>query len=132
MQLVILYIATVVAFLGLDAVFLKTVMRPLFEEHIGDWLLEDFRLVPAAIFYLCYIAGVLYFVSLPNLANGSLGAVFLRGAILGAMAYGTYEFTNFAVLDRWHPSMVATDVAWGAVLTGTSALVGVWITRAVS
>ena len=56
----------------------------------------------------------------------------LAGALLGAMAYGTYEFTNFATLKDWHWRMVALDLAWGTALTGVSAWAGVVITRALT
>jgi uncharacterized membrane protein len=47
------------------------------------------------------------------------------------VAYGTYEFTNFATLVNWSPAMVATDLIWGTVLTGFAAWAGVAITRAI-
>lgn len=132
MQLIILYISTVIVFLGMDAVFLKTVMRPIFESRLDDWLLQDFRIGPAAVFYLAYIGGLLFFVSWPANEAGSVFSVFTKGALLGMMAYGTYEFTNYATLTRWGPMMVAVDVIWGAVLTGASATLGVLITRAMT
>ncbi|MBU2868499.1 DUF2177 family protein [Pacificibacter marinus] len=132
MQLIILYISTVIVFLGIDVVFLKTVMRPIFEARLDDWLLQDFRIGPAAVFYLAYIGGLLFFVSWPALETGSILTVFAKAALLGMMAYGTYEFTNYATLTRWDPTMVAVDVIWGGVLTGTSAALGVMITRAVT
>jgi uncharacterized membrane protein len=132
MQLIILYITTAVVFLGLDVIFLKSVMRPVFEARLTDWLLDDFRLGPAAVFYLAYIGGLLFFVSWPSLDTGSVYGVFAKGALLGLMAYGTYEFTNYATLTRWDPMMVAIDLIWGAVLTGSAAASGVWITRAVT
>ncbi|QOL81204.1 DUF2177 family protein [Pseudooceanicola spongiae] len=127
MQTLVLYLVTAVIFLGLDAVMLKFVMRPLFESHLGDLVREDPRLGPAAIFYLFYVGGVLWFVSLPAMASGSASQALVNGAILGAMAYGTYEFTNFATLRGWAPQMVATDLIWGTVLTGFSAFLGVLI-----
>jgi len=130
MQILILYLVTALVFLGLDAIMLKTVMRPLFEGHIGDMLADDLRLVPAALFYLFYVAGVLWFVSLPALREGAPLNALLAGAALGAMAYGTYEFTNYATLRGWHWQMVAVDVTWGAVLTGVSAFAGVIAARA--
>ena len=131
MQIFILYLVTALVFLGLDAVMLKTVMRPLFETRVGDWLLEDIRLGPAVVFYLFYVAGVVWFVSLPALREGAPLNALLAGAALGAMAYGTYEFTNYATLKLWAPQMVAIDVTWGAVLTGVSAWVGVMAARAI-
>jgi len=132
MQIVVLYLSTATAFLLLDAVMLKTVMKPLFEQHIGDWLLEEIRMRPAIVFYLFYVAGVLWFVSLPALRTGEPVNALIGGAILGAMAYGTYEFTNYATLRDWSLQMVAVDVTWGAVLTGFSAWIGVTLTRAFS
>ena len=56
--------------------------------------------------------------------------VLLPAAIIGAMAYGTYEFTSYAIMKDWHWQMVATDTLWGTVLTALSAWGGVVITRA--
>lgn len=128
MQILVLYFTTALFFLGLDAIMLKNVMRPLFETRISSLLLDDLRLVPAAIFYLFYVGGLVWFVSIPALKGQSFQA-FTNGALLGAMAYGTYEFTNYATLRDWAPKMVIVDVAWGTLLTGSAALVGVLITN---
>lgn len=132
MTLITLYLATALVFLGLDAVMLKTVMRPLFESHLGDQLAEDFRLAPAAVFYLFYVAGLIALVSWAALKGGGPVEALWKGALLGALAYGTYEFTSYAVMARWSAQMVVVDVLWGTVLTGVSAAAGVAITRAVA
>lgn len=126
---VLLYIVTASVFLALDVVMLKKVMYPLFSSNIGPMMLEDLRMGPAAVFYLFYVVGVVWFVSIPALNVGSIAQAFFAGAVLGALAYGTYEFTNFATLKGWTAQMVMVDVIWGAVLTGTSAAVGVAVTK---
>ena len=126
---VLLYIVTAIVFLALDVVMLKKVMYPLFSSNIGPMMLEDLRMGPAAVFYLFYVMGVVWFVSIPALNVGSIAQAFFAGAVLGALAYGTYEFTNFATLKGWTAQMVMVDVIWGAVLTGTSAAVGVAVTK---
>ena len=126
---VVLYIVTAIVFLALDVVMLKKVMYPLFSANIGPMMLEDLRMGPAAVFYLFYVVGVVWFVSIPALNVGSIAQAFFAGAVLGALAYGTYEFTNFATLKGWTAQMVMVDVIWGAVLTGTSAAVGVAVTK---
>jgi len=126
---ILLYISTAIVFLALDVVMLKKVMYPLFSANIGPMMLEDLRMGPAAVFYLFYVVGVVWFVSIPALNVGSIAQAFLAGAVLGALAYGTYEFTNFATLKGWTAQMVMVDVIWGAVLTGTSAAVGVAVTK---
>lgn len=132
MQIPLLYLSTALVFLLLDAVMLTRVMQPLFSARLGAQLLDELRIVPAIGFYLFYLSAVLVFVSLPALHAGAPGRAFFFGLLFGAAAYGTYEFTNYATLRDWHWSMVAIDTAWGAVLTGFSAYVGVLVTRAVT
>ncbi len=129
MTYVVLYISTAVAFLALDIVMLKKVLNPMFTENIGHIMAAEPRMGAAGVFYLMYIAGMLYFTSIPALASGSVVQALVSGAILGALAYGTFEFTNYAILRDWTVTMVVTDVIWGAVLTGVSAAVGVWVTK---
>ncbi len=130
MQTLILYAITTVIFLGLDAVMLKLHMQPLFQRALGDQLLTDIRIVPAALFYLAYVAGLIYLVSLPALKTGS--PILIPAAIIGAMAYGTYEFTSYAIMKSWSPILVITDLTWGTVLTAFSAWAGVAVTRALT
>ncbi len=129
MQTILLYVITAVIFLAIDAIMLNKVMKPLFESYLGDWLQLPVRIGPAAVFYLFYVGGLVWLVSLPALKNGAPMQALIAGAVIGAMAYGTYEFTNYATLKLWAPQMVAIDVVWGTVLTGFSAWAGVAIMR---
>ena len=129
MQIAVLYLSTAAVFLILDAIMLTLVMKPLFSRHIGGLMLDNIRALPAAAFYAAYVAGLLYLVSLPALRTGA--PVLLPAAIVGAMAYGTYEFTSYAIMKDWHWQMVLTDTLWGTALTALSAWAGVAITRAV-
>ena len=130
MQIAVLYLSTAVVFLVLDAIMLTFVMKPLFTQHIGALMLDGFRLGPASAFYAAYVAGLLYLVSWAALKQGA--PVLIPAAVIGAMAYGTYEFTSYAIMKDWHWSMVVVDVTWGTVLTAVSAWAGVTITRAVT
>lgn len=131
MQMVLLYMVTAVTFFGLDYFGLRYLIRPVFVRHVGDLLVEGYRAGPAIVFYLFYIGGVVWFVSLPALREGSVGQAFMNGALLGAIAYGTYEFTNYATLRDWSATQVVVDTLWGGLLTGVSAWAGVLATRAV-
>ena len=130
MQIVVLFISTSLVFLFADAVMLNLVLQPLFQQHLGAQLLDGFRLIPALLFYVSYVGGVLWFAAWPALKNERPGQAAVNGAILGAVAYGCFELTSMTIMANWHPSMVAVDWAWGTVLTGSTAWAGVQITRA--
>lgn len=127
----ILYVATLVVFLGIDVVWLKLVVLDVFESRIGEMMRDQPLIGVAGGFYAAYVAGILYFASGPALDTPDYGTVFLRGAILGLLAYGTYEFTSMSVMKNWDWTMVTMDTAWGGFLTGLSAVAGLWITRLV-
>ncbi len=130
MKILVLYLSTALVFFAADAVGLRMLIKPVFDRHIAHLYADPFRVVPAAVFYLGYVAGVLWFVALPALRDGDPVAALIGGALLGLMAYGTYEFTNYATLRDWSMTQVIVDSLWGAVLTGFSAWAGVMITRA--
>ncbi|MBM1310295.1 DUF2177 family protein [Sulfitobacter mediterraneus] len=130
MKILVLYLSTALVFFAADAVGLRMLIKPVFDRHIAHLYADPFRVVPAAVFYLGYVAGVLWFVALPALRDGDPVAALIGGALLGLMAYCTYEFTNYATLRDWSMTQVIVDSLWGAVLTGFSAWAGVMITRA--
>lgn len=124
---------TSVVFLAADAVMLRGVLQPLFASHLGDQLYPGgFRPVAAVLFYLVYMGGVLWFVMLPALRDDAPAQALVNGAVLGLVAYGTYELTSWAVMRDWHPAMVAVDMAWGTAVTALSAWAGVMAARALA
>lgn len=132
MTLIVLYVVTLIVFLGADFVGLSYLIKPTFQQQIGGIMADSPRMGPAVIFYAFYVGVLLWFVSWPALEAGkSLLWVFGSGVLIGAMAYGTYEFTNLATLKDWTWRMVATDFIWGSLLTGVSATIGVAVSRAI-
>lgn len=131
LQILTAYGVTALVFLAADAVMLRSVMKPLFEKHLGDAILGSPRLGAAVVFYLFYVAGAIWLVSLPALREGLPVQALINGAILGALAYGTYEFTSYAVMRDWSLEQVVTDTIWGTVLTAVSIWIGVLAARAV-
>lgn len=131
MRIAILVLATGVIFLAADAVMLSRVLQPLFKAHLGPALIDGVRAPAAAAFYLLYLFGMVWFAGLPGLRDG-VAAAALNGAVLGLVAYGTFELTSWAVMRDWHPVLVVADMAWGTVVTAAAAAGGVAIARALS
>lgn len=125
MKTLYLYLTTASVFLLVDLIGLHLLVRPVFERHVGHILADPLRLGAAGVFYLGYVAGVLWFVSLPALRARDPVAALVGGVLPGLMAYGTYQCTNFATLRDWRLEQVIVDTAWGGLLTGFAAWAGV-------
>jgi len=128
----IAYLSTGLVFLAIDAIWLTLSAQRLYRPLMGDMLLDSFRLVPAALFYLVYVAGVVVFAIAPALASDRWTTALVLGAFLGLFAYSTYDLTNQATLRNWPITVTIADLCWGTFLTGLSATAGFWITRALA
>lgn len=124
MTYVVAYLSTAVVFFGLDFLWLTRIAIAFYRRSIGDLLLATPNLAAAGTFYLLYIAGIVYFAVLPALTANSVANAAINGALLGLIAYGTYDMTNLSTLKGWSWSVSLVDMAWGAFLTATAAIAG--------
>jgi len=108
-------------FLALDLVWLGVVAKNFYRHQMGHLLSAEVNWVAAVLFYLVFIAGVVFFVVKPALESGNPVRALTHGAIFGFIAYATYDLTNQATMRDWPTLVTVVDLAWGAVLTGTVA-----------
>lgn len=123
------YAAALLAFLVIDGIWLGVVARQFYATELGDLLKRNILALPAAVFYLGYTAGLVYLAVRPGEPDISLLNVALTGALVGLMAYGTYDMTNLATVRDWPVLMSVVDMIWGAVLSGAVALTAAIVVR---
>ena len=92
----IAYVATLVVFLAVDAVWLTIMATRLYKPTLGDILMPSFLVAPAALFYIVFIVGILIFATAPAFASGHWTTALLYGALFGFFSYGVYDFTNWS------------------------------------
>ncbi|MGJ5009819.1 DUF2177 family protein [Bradyrhizobium oligotrophicum] len=120
----VLYFATLAVLLGFDIPFLSIVAKGFFQSQVGE-MLGEIRPVPAVLFYLLYVVGVLIFVS--GTPDATWRSTLLYGALFGLFCYATFELTSLAMLKQWTWAVVAVDISWGVFVTAVSATVGLLI-----
>ena len=117
------HLATLVAFLALDAVWLSRMADVLYRPTMGDMMLDGFRLAPALIFYAIYVVGLVHFGVGPGLRGGAM-ATLGNAALFGLVAYATYDLTNQATLRNWSTTLTLADLAWGTFASAAAASFG--------
>ncbi|MDJ0758192.1 MAG: DUF2177 family protein [Woeseiaceae bacterium] len=117
-------VATAIAFLVIDLAWITLFLGDVYEAQLGNMMREAPDALAAGAFYLGYIAGIVYLAIRPALQAGRVGPALTNGAVLGALAYGTYTLTNYAIFKQWSVTLVLSDIAWGTVLTASCAGVG--------
>ena len=125
MKYVIAYGGTAAMLAVLDAVWLTFAGRLLYRPAIGSLMMDNgFRLAPAIVFYVLYVAGVVIFAVSPALKSGQWTTAVVMGGLFGLFCYATYDLTNMATLKVWPLRVTLIDLAWGVFLTATAATVG--------
>ena len=129
-KILMAYAVAALAFGILDAIWLRNAAPLLYRPALGDLLADKFRIAPAIVFYVLFIAALTYFAVLPGLLSaGSIAQTYfagvplsiLHGMILGLVCYATYDLTNQATLKVWPVHITLIDMAWGTFASGFAA-----------
>ncbi|MBR0726732.1 DUF2177 family protein [Bradyrhizobium manausense] len=123
-RIAVLYAATLIVLTGLDFLFLGLIAKGFFTAEVGD-MLGELKPLPAIIFYLLYVAGVLIFVS--GAAGATWPSTLLYGALFGLFCYATFDLTALALLKHWSWPVAFLDIGWGAVVTAVSSTAGLLV-----
>jgi uncharacterized membrane protein len=115
------YAITLLVFFAIDLVWLGVVAKSFYRQHIGHLMSPDVNWGAAALFYLVYIAGIVFFAIKPAFEAGTATRALAYGAAFGFIAYATYDLTNQATMKDWPALVTVVDLAWGTVLTATVA-----------
>jgi len=117
----IAYIATLVSFLLIDAVWLGLVAKNFYRQQLGGLMLPSPNLGIAAAFYVFFTIAIVVLAVWPA---GSVWGAVGYGAVLGLAAYGTYDITNLSTLKGWPASLSIVDMIWGTILTSVASACG--------
>lgn len=123
MNVIITYGIATVTFFAIDMVWLGLIAKNLYRNKLGHLMAENVVWPAAIIFYLVYIAGIVYFAINPALKAGNWQLALLNGGLLGGLCYATYDLTNMATLTKWPWEIVVVDILWGIFLTATVSVV---------
>ena len=90
---------------------------------------EKALLLPALIFYLLFVVGVLIFAVIPGYQAQSISKTLMLAALFGLMTYATYDLTNLATLRDWPIKITLIDIVWGTTISTVTGLAGFYIAQ---
>lgn len=122
MQYAVLFLVTASVFALIDMVWLK-LMNQFYKAKLGDLLLKTPNLAAAVVFYVIYVVGMIIFAVDPALDQQNWIVAAGYGAMLGLVAYATYDLTNLATLKKWSRTVVLVDIVWGVFVTATASTI---------
>jgi uncharacterized membrane protein len=129
MKYILLYVLTFIVFLAIDAVWLLLISKNLYSKEIGHLMADKALLLPALIFYLLFVVGILIFAVVPGYQAQSLSKTLMLSALFGLMTYATYDLTNLATLRDWPLKITIIDIIWGTTVSTLTGLAGYYIAQ---
>ncbi len=117
------YFISLAVFLAIDMVWLLVISKKFYSEKLGYLMAKNPNLVAALIFYMIFIAGLMFFVIQPALVQESWKYSLFAGILFGVVTYATYDLTNLATIRDWPVIVTVVDLIWGGILSGSTALI---------
>jgi len=132
LKTLIVYLSTVVVFFAIDLIWLGLMNSRFYKTQLAGFMSDKVNWLPAILFYLLFIAGLLLLVVLPAVEHGSWIRALLLGGLLGMVAYATYDLSNLATLKSWPLIVSIVDILWGTTLSAIVASISYFIAKALS
>jgi len=108
-----LYLIGLPVFLAIDMVWLTLIAKNFYAKQIGFLMAKNPNLLAAFVFYLIFIAGLVFFVVNPALDKKMWTQALFAGAFFGLVTYATYDLTNLATVKDWPIIITVIDLIWG-------------------
>ena len=112
------YLVAAIVCVVLDGIYLNLI-KSSYNRQIKNVQGSDIKvnMIATGITYVILIFGINYFIIQKKRSVSD-------AALLGFVIYGTYDFTNLALLSNWSVLLSIIDTMWGAVLFGlTTAII---------
>lgn len=123
------YVGAAVVFCVMDFIWLTIIAKSFYQTHMGALMVVHIKMIPAILFYVVYLAGLVLFAISPAMREENWLVAAGLGLFLGVIAYGSYDLTNMATLKGWSITLTLVDIAWGACVSALSAVAGFYASR---
>ena len=124
MKTLLLFMLTLAVYAALDLAFINLFAKDFIQRQVGPVLAAKPDLAAAGIFYLIFVAALLYFCVFPA---ATLPRAAWNGAFFGLVTYATYELVNRSLLAGWPLALVCVDIAWGVFVGTVVSAAGFWL-----
>lgn len=117
------YVLVGVLFAAIDALWIGVIANKFYKSKMASLLRDKPNFVPAVIFYLIYVLGMVVLALEPALDKQSATVALGYGAVLGVTAYAAYDLTNASTIKGWSKAVTIADLLWGTFVTAITTLV---------
>ena len=127
MKNIYLYLLTLIVFVAIDVLWLTVISKNLYSTRLSHLLADNPKLLPAVLFYLIFVVGIIAFAVLPGYESQNIWKTIMLGALFGMLSYSTYDLTNLATLKNWPVSITIIDIIWGTTVSVLTSVAGYYI-----
>lgn len=110
------YITASILFPVIDAIYLKIISNHynnVVKKISGKEIKMNY--IKAFFAYIVLIIGINYFI-ISKMNKENINKMLFDSFILGFVIYGTFDFTNGAIFEKYDYKTIIIDTLWGATL----------------
>lgn len=126
MNKILCFIVVFLLYIVLDGTMMVLFMAKYFGEvvqKIQRGRKMEARIIPAVLCFLILAFGLVYFVLDRIRDDHIVEDSFRYGGVFGAVVYGVFDLTNYAIFTEYTAGTVFIDMAWGAILASIVSMI---------
>ena len=131
-QMFLLFFVTLAVFTTVDLLWVWTISKRLYRRNLEGLLRAKFNVIPAVVFYLLYIVGLMIFIIMPAFNKSDLGQAMGMGILFGGFTFGTYALINLTIMKDWPLLIMLVDLIEGMFVTGVACTVAFYMSQVIT
>lgn len=113
----------------IETVWLVMVANNFYYIFIGHLMNGGINWITQFFLSIIFSCALVYFVVNPAIKDNDFKKLLTSSVLLGLIAYGTYDLTNFSTLRDWPLNITVIDMIWGICLTVLTAIISYFILK---
>ncbi|MEM0911522.1 MAG: DUF2177 family protein [Pseudomonadota bacterium] len=111
------------SFAVMDVAWLGFIASGWYQQEMANLLRKEVITWPWVVFYLLYGLSLFTLIVAPNIGKKWMFTAG-KSALFGLTCYGTYNLTNYSVIESFTLKIMLLDWVWGVIITTFSGLAG--------
>ena len=121
MNKILCFIIVFLLYIVLDGTMMVLFMAKYFGGVVQK--IQGARIIPAVLCFIILAFGLVYFVLDRIRDDHIVEDSFRYGGVFGAVVYGVFDLTNYAIFTDYTAGTVLIDMAWGTILASVVSMI---------
>ncbi len=128
MNILLMMLIALVIYVTFDTVWVGVIATNFYKSKLGHVISSKIKLIPALIFYVVFIYGLVFFVIEPAISEDVIiGRLISLSATYGLVTYGAFNLLSKSTIKDWPTVITFLNILGGVIMSIIVSVGTYWI-----